>query len=78
MQLLPVIVSDTAYTLVQEGITQVDATVTEKTQCNMSYTFTGTHPNRGPFRVTKTEQCKPSSVQAGDSVRVHYEKVRLP
>lgn len=68
-----------------EGVTQVNATVTNKrtvphkkgTYYYLSYTFTGTHPGHGPFRVTRqdfdiNDKRLFDGLEVGSSVPVSY------
>lgn len=60
-----------------KGVTQVDATVTNKRpECYLNYTFTGTHPDHGPFRVTRKdlgiEESLYEELKVGGSVPVCY------
>ena len=71
-----------------DGVTQVDATVTNKrtvprqkrTSYYLTYTFTGTHPDHGPFRMTRqdfdiNDKRLFDCLKVGGSVHVYYHGV---
>ena len=59
-----------------KGVTQVDATVTNKRPYYLDFTFTGTHPDHGPFRVIRKklgiEESLYEELKVGGSVPVCY------
>ena len=64
----------------RDSVTQVDALVTAQEsnpKYKMTITFTGTHPSRGPFRMTHVNFCVDKETydnyEVGDSVRICYE-----
>ena len=59
-----------------KAVTQVDATVTNKRPYYLDFTFTGTHPDHGPFRVIRKklgiEESLYEELKVGGSVPVCY------